>query len=127
MDATNAVVEAGAMIATFAIEMQASLADAVSREEDASAIFTATPSQVCILTQHKQELHHLLLTAQHDVTTVRDQRNALQETVTQLVEHRSKLIEYLANQRIQFTTELDRRTTKLTATDAVLTEQARDL
>ena len=107
--------------------MQASLADAVFGGDDASTIVTATPSQVVIITHHNQELHHLLLRAQYDVTTVCDQRNALQETVTQLVEHRSKLIEDLANQRIQFTTELYRRTTELTATNAVLTERTRAL
>ena len=127
MDATKVVVEAGAMNAPFPMEMQRSLAYEVSGEDDASTIVTTTPSQAGILTHHNQELHHMLLIVQHDVTTVRDHRNALQETVAQLVEHRIKLIEDLANQRIQVTTELDRRTTELTATNAVLTERARSL
>uniref|UniRef100_M4BAZ3 Uncharacterized protein n=1 Tax=Hyaloperonospora arabidopsidis (strain Emoy2) TaxID=559515 RepID=M4BAZ3_HYAAE len=129
MDATNAVVEASAMIANFPIEMQASLADAnaVTGEDATSMITTATSSQVGMLTHHNQELHRLPQTFQHDVTTVRDQRNALQETVTQLVKNRSKLTEDLAKQRIQFTTELDRRTTKVTSTSAVLSERVRTL
>ena len=54
MDATNAVIEESAMIATFPLEVQASLDDgnAASGEDAASTIVTATPSQVGLLTHH---------------------------------------------------------------------------
>lgn len=58
---------------------------------------------------------------------MRDQRNALQETATQLFEHRLQRIEDLDIQRIECTTELDRSTAVATATNAVLSERARTL
>ena len=75
MDATNAVIEASAMIATFPLEVQASLADgnAASVEDAALTIVTATPSHVGYLTHHNQELHHLLQTVHNEVRTVRNQ------------------------------------------------------
>ena len=74
MDTTNAVIEASAMIATFPLEVQASLANdnAASGEDSASTIVTATPSQVGLLTHHNQELHHLLQSVYNEVTTVRN-------------------------------------------------------
>ena len=60
MDWANAVVKAGTMVATFPIEMQASIANTVFGEDDMSTIVTATPSQVGILTHHNKELHHLM-------------------------------------------------------------------
>ncbi|CAI5720820.1 unnamed protein product [Peronospora effusa] len=125
MSATNAVLEASAMIATLPLEMQATLVneEAVAGEENASTIVTATPNQVCILTHHNQEPHNLLQTFQHDVPTLRDQRNALQDTVKQLIEHRSKLIEDIVNQRIHFNTQLDSKTAEGTAANTALSHQ----
>ena len=99
MDATNAVIEASAMIATFPLKVQASLADdnATSGIDFASTIVTLTPSQVGFLTHHNRELHHLQQIAHNEVTTDSNQRNTLQETATQLVEQPSKLMEDLAN------------------------------
>ncbi|CAI5734517.1 unnamed protein product [Peronospora farinosa] len=129
MSATNAALEASAMIATFPLEMQATLVneDAVAGEDNASTIVTATPKQVGILTHYNQELHNLLQTFQHDVATIRDQRNALQDTVNQLIEHRFKLIEDIANQRIQFNTQLDSKTAEATAANTALFERTRSI
>ncbi|CAI5714007.1 unnamed protein product [Peronospora farinosa] len=129
MSATNAVLEASAMIATFPLELQATLVneEAVAGEDNASTIVTATPNQIGILTHHNKELHNLLQTFQHDVTTVRDQRNALQDTVNQLIEHLFKLIEDIANQRIQFNTQLNSKTAEATAANTALVERTRAL
>ena len=122
MNATNTVLEASAMIATFSPVMQAALVNeqAVSGENDASTIVTATPNQVGILNQHNQELYNLLQTLQHDVATVRVQRNKLQDIAKQLIEHRSKLIEDLANQRIQFTTQFGSKSAEVTTANTLL-------
>ncbi|UIZ21901.1 hypothetical protein KXD40_008954 [Peronospora effusa] len=129
MSATNAVLEASAMIATFPLEMQATLVneEAVAGEDNASTIVTATPNQIGILTHHNQEVHNVLQTFQHDVETVRDQRNALQDTVNQLIEYRSKLIEDIANQRIQFNTQLNSKSAEETAANTTLVERKRAL
>ena len=83
-------------------------------------IVTPTPTQAGILTQHNQKLYNLLQTLQHDVATVRVQRNKLQDIAKQLIEHRSKLIEDLANQRIQFTTQFGSKSAEVTTANTLL-------